>query len=111
LVLGLEGLIGKRSGSKYEPGKRSGAWIKIKLYHEQEFVIGGYTQPEGARKHFGALLIGFYEGKKLKFAGRVGTGFSDKLLRDLFAQLKRSEPKTAPFLTFPPPVGVDGIKV
>ena len=51
--LGLEGLIGKRAGSRYEPGKRSGAWIKIKLHLEQEFVIGGYTEPEGSRKYFG----------------------------------------------------------
>jgi len=55
--LGLEGLIGKRAGSRYEAGKRTGAWIKIKLHLEQEFVIGGYTEPEGARKHFGALLV------------------------------------------------------
>ena len=70
-TLGLEGLIGKRSGSRYEAGKRSGAWVKIKLNLEQEFVIGGHTEPEGFRKHFGALLVGFYEGKRLKFAGRV----------------------------------------
>src|SRR5260370_31640629 len=57
--LGLEGLIGERSGSRYEPGKRTGAWIKLKLHQEQEFVIGGYTEPEGARKYFGALLVGF----------------------------------------------------
>ena len=68
--LGLEGLIGKRSGSRYEAGKRTGAWVKIKLYQEQEFVIGGYTEPEGSRKHFGALLVGFYEGKSFKFAAR-----------------------------------------
>jgi bifunctional non-homologous end joining protein LigD len=56
--LGFEGLIGKRSGSRYEAGKRTGAWIKIKLHLEQEFVIGGYTGPEGSRKYFGALLRG-----------------------------------------------------
>jgi ATP-dependent DNA ligase len=56
-------IVGKRSGSRYEAGKRTGAWVKIKLYQEQEFVIGGYTEPEGARKRFGALLVGFYEGK------------------------------------------------
>ena len=88
--LGLEGLIGKRSGSRYEAGKRTGAWIKIKLHQEQEFVIGGYTEPEGSRKHFGALLVGFYEGKKLKFAGRVGTGFSEKLLSTLYSDLKQN---------------------
>ncbi len=87
--LGLEGLIGKRSGSRYEPGKRTGAWIKLKLHQEQEFVIGGYTEPEGSRKYFGALLVGFYEGEKLKFAGRVGTGFSEKLLRSLFDDLQK----------------------
>jgi hypothetical protein len=68
----------QRKGSRYEAGKRSGAWIKIKLHQEQEFVIGGYTEPEGGRKYFGALLVGFYEGEKLKFVGRVGTGFSEK---------------------------------
>jgi ATP dependent DNA ligase domain len=61
--LGLEGLIGKRAGSRYEAGKRSGAWVKIKLYQEQEFVIGGYTEPEGSRKHFGAFLVGLYEAR------------------------------------------------
>jgi ATP-dependent DNA ligase len=54
------------SGSQYEAGKRSGTWVKIKLHLEQEFVIGGYTDPEGGRKHFGALLVGLYEGKRLK---------------------------------------------
>ena len=58
--LGLEGLIGKRTDSVYESGRRSGAWIKLKLNREQEFVIGGYTKPEGSRKNFGALLIGCY---------------------------------------------------
>jgi bifunctional non-homologous end joining protein LigD len=95
--MGLEGLIGKRAGSRYEPGKRSGAWIKIKLHQEQEFVIGGYTEPEGSRKYFGALLVGFYEGKRLKFAGRVGTGFSDKLLRSLFSDLSRIGVEKCPF--------------
>ena len=78
--LGLEGLIGKRAGSRYEVGKRTGAWIKVKLHQEQEFVIGGYTEPEGSRKYFAALLVGVFERKKLKFAGRVGTRFSEKLL-------------------------------
>jgi bifunctional non-homologous end joining protein LigD len=84
-----QGLIGKRAGSRYEAGKRSGAWIKVKLHQEQEFVIGGYTEPEGSRKHFGALLVGFYEGKKFKFAGRFGTGFSEKLLKTLFTEANK----------------------
>jgi bifunctional non-homologous end joining protein LigD len=99
--LGLEGLIGKRSGSRYEAGKRSGAWVKIKLHQEQEFVIGGYTDPEGGRKHFGALLVGFYEGKKLKFAGRVGTGFSEKLLHSLFSELNKIRVEGCPFFNLP----------
>jgi bifunctional non-homologous end joining protein LigD len=96
-TLGLEGLIGKRAGSRYEAGKRSGAWIKIKLHLEQEFVIGGYTEPEGSRKYFGALLVGFFEGKKLKFAGRVGTGFSEKLLSTLFSELNKIRIEKCPF--------------
>jgi bifunctional non-homologous end joining protein LigD len=101
--LGLEGLIGKRSGSRYEAGKRTGAWVKIKLYQKQEFVIGGYTEPEGSRKHFGALLVGFYEGKSFKFAGRVGTGFSDKLLRSLFDDLQKIRVESCPFSNLPAP--------
>jgi bifunctional non-homologous end joining protein LigD len=101
--LGLEGLIGKRSGSRYEVGKRSGAWTKIKLHLEQEFVIGGYTDPDGARKHFGALLVGFYEGKKLKFSGRVGTGFNDKLLRSLHSDLSKIQVESCPFFNVPTP--------
>jgi len=99
--LGLEGLVAKRSGSKYEAGRRTGAWIKIKLHLEQEFVIGGYTEPEGSRKYFGALLVGFYEGKQLKFCGRVGTGFNDKLLRSLFSELKDIRVESCPFVNVP----------
>jgi bifunctional non-homologous end joining protein LigD len=78
--LSLEGLIGKRAGSKYD-SKRSGALIKIKLYQQGSFVIGGYIQPAGERKHMGALLVGVNENGKLKFAGRVGIGFSEKFLK------------------------------
>src|SRR5271157_5403335 len=99
--LGLEGLIGKRAGSRYEAGRRTGAWVKIKLHQEQEFVIGGYTEPEGSRQFFGALLVGFYEGKQLKFGGRVGTGFSDKLLRSLFADLGKIRAESCPFVNVP----------
>jgi bifunctional non-homologous end joining protein LigD len=99
--LGLEGLIGKRAGSRYEAGKRTGAWIKVKLHQEQEFVIGGYTEPEGSRKYFGALLVGFYEDKKLKFAGRVGTGFSDELLSTLYSELNKIRVEKCPFFNLP----------
>jgi ATP-dependent DNA ligase len=78
--LQLEGLIAKRPDSLYESGRRSGAWIKVKLTRAQDFVIGGYTMPEGARKYFGSLLVGYQSPEGLRFAGRVGTGFSEKLL-------------------------------
>jgi bifunctional non-homologous end joining protein LigD len=70
----LEGFIAKRPDSLYESGRRSGAWVKVKLTQQQEFVIGGYTQPEGSRKYFGALIVGYYGPAELLFAGRVGTG-------------------------------------
>ena len=99
--LGLEGLIGKRRDSLYEAGQRSGAWIKLKLRHEQEFVIGGYTNPEGARTHFGALLVGFYENKKFKFCGKVGTGFSAKLLASLHRRFAKIACGKCPFVNLP----------
>jgi bifunctional non-homologous end joining protein LigD len=99
--LGLEGLIAKRNDSIYEPGKRSGAWIKLKSRREQEFVIGGYTNPQGARTNFGALLVGFYEDKRLKFCGKVGTGFNTKLLISLHARLKMIGRDDCPFVNLP----------
>ncbi|MEO6002970.1 MAG: non-homologous end-joining DNA ligase [Opitutus sp.] len=99
--LGLEGLIGKRPESHYEAGHRSGNWIKLKLNHEQEFVIGGYTPPGGTRLHFGALLVGVYDGGELKFAGKVGTGFNTKLLRSLHAQFSKIETEQCPFVDLP----------
>jgi bifunctional non-homologous end joining protein LigD len=93
-------LIGKRAGSKYD-SKRSGAWIKIKIYRQDSFVIGGYTQPGGERKHLGALLVGAYQDGKLKFAGRVGTGFSDKLLKSLSVELNKFAIKDCPFHNLP----------
>ncbi len=99
--LGLEGLIGKRSGSLYESGRRSGAWIKLKLVKQQEFVIGGYTEPSGARQHMGALLVGVYEKNKLVYAGKVGTGFSAAVLSDLAEQFGEQAQKTCPFSDLP----------
>ncbi|HWA87142.1 MAG TPA: non-homologous end-joining DNA ligase, partial [Opitutus sp.] len=104
--LGLEGLIGKKPESFYEAGRRSGAWIKLKLHREQEFVIGGYTPPGGAREHFGALLVGYYEAAPydrpiLKFAGKVGTGFDARRLRDLHDRLRKIATETCPFADLP----------
>jgi bifunctional non-homologous end joining protein LigD len=70
--LGLEGLIGKRTGSRYEAGKRTGAWIKVKLHLEQEFVIGGYTEPGGSRKYFGALWSAFSKAGSLSLLAESG---------------------------------------
>jgi bifunctional non-homologous end joining protein LigD len=102
-ALGLEGLVAKRRGSQYQAGRRSGVWLKLKLQQEQDFVIGGYTEPEGARKYFGGLVVGVYEDKKLKFAGRVGTGFSEKLLRTLHSGLNKIRIKACPFFNLPAP--------
>jgi bifunctional non-homologous end joining protein LigD len=104
--LGLEGIVGKQPRSLYEPGRRRGAWIKLKCVNEQEFVIGGYTPPAGSRKYFGALLVGYYdEGKKkggrLRFAGKVGTGFTEKSLAALYQQFQAERRKDCPFLDLP----------
>ncbi len=98
---GLEGIIGKQSNSAYEPGRRSGAWIKLKCVSEQEFVIGGYTPPQGARKHFGAILVGYYENKDLVFAGKVGTGFTAKSLANLRKQFQAEKRADCPFVDLP----------
>ncbi len=98
---GLEGIIGKQRNSVYEPGRRSGAWIKLKCVNEQEFVIGGYTPPQGARKHFGAVLVGYYENKKLVFAGKVGTGFTAKSLATLHKEFRAEERADCPFVDLP----------
>ncbi len=99
--LGLEGLIGKRKESVYEPGRRSGAWVKLKLHHEQEFIIGGYTRPGGSRQYFGALLLGFHEKRNLKFCGKVGTGFDEKLLKSLNSQFQGIAQNECPFSNLP----------
>jgi bifunctional non-homologous end joining protein LigD len=98
---GLEGLIGKLRDSPYEAGRRSGAWIKLKCVNEQEFVIGGFTPPQGARQHFGAILVGYYEGKKFLFAGKVGTGFNTKSLASLHKKLKSEQRDDCPFADLP----------
>jgi bifunctional non-homologous end joining protein LigD len=96
--LGLEGVIGKRKTSVYV-SRRSQDWIKLKCKNRQEFVIGGYTDPKGTRKGIGSLLLGFYdEDKKLRYAGNVGAGFSDKTLHDLRAKLDRIASTDGPFV-------------
>jgi bifunctional non-homologous end joining protein LigD len=92
----LEGIIGKKRGSTYQE-RRSRDWVKIKTGYAQEFVVGGWTEPKGSRKGFGALLLGVYQGKSLRFVGSVGTGFSTKLLAELYERLRKLERKSSPF--------------
>lgn len=99
--LGLEGLIGKKENSLYEVGQRSGSWIKLKLLKEQEFVIGGYTEPEGTREYFGSLIVGVFDKGKLVCTGKVGSGFNHNLLRSLHSQFKKVAAKTCPFSNLP----------
>jgi bifunctional non-homologous end joining protein LigD len=99
--LGLEGLIGKRKESTYESGRRSGAWIKLKVQREQEFVIGGFTPPGGTRKYFGALLVGVYQERELIFVGKVGTGFDSALLHSLHARFQKMLRDKCPFANLP----------
>jgi bifunctional non-homologous end joining protein LigD len=98
---GLEGIIGKLRNSVYEPGRRSGAWVKLKCINEQEFVIGGYTPPQGARKHFGAVLVGYYKDRDFVFAGKAGTGFTTKSLAALHKKFRAEERAECPFVDLP----------
>ncbi|MDT8386528.1 MAG: DNA ligase D [Thiogranum sp.] len=100
--LGLEGIISKRVAARYRE-TRSKDWLKVKCTQHQELLIGGYTDPGGSRTGFGALLLGGWRGERLVYAGKVGTGFSERQLKDLLAQLKRRAVKTSPFDT--PPAG------
>jgi bifunctional non-homologous end joining protein LigD len=98
---GGEGLIAKKIDSAYHINSRSKDWLKIKVSNEQEMVIGGYTEPKGSRQGFGALLLGYYEGNKLVYSGKVGTGFNEDVLKELHSKLKRLERKTMPFAVVP----------
>jgi bifunctional non-homologous end joining protein LigD len=98
--LGLEGTIAKRATAPYRPG-RNKDWLKIKCIARQEFVIGGYTPPGGSRQYLGALLIGLREKGALRYAGKVGTGFSAQSLRDLHGRLTPLERSSSPFTPAP----------
>jgi bifunctional non-homologous end joining protein LigD len=94
---GWEGVIAKLRGSPYEEGERSRSWRKVKVRGESEFVIGGYTPPQGSRAEFGALLVGMFDGPKLRYVGKVGTGYTQETLRDLGAKLRRLHTELSPF--------------
>lgn len=99
---GWEGLIAKSASARYVKG-RSKEWLKFKCSFEQELVIGGYTDPQGGRSHFGALLVGYYDAKgDFLYAGKVGTGFTQRTLADLHARMHRLERKQPPFAGRPP---------
>ncbi|PYR59943.1 MAG: DNA ligase D, partial [Acidobacteria bacterium] len=99
--LGLEGIVSKRRDQPYRPGKRGG-WVKTKCVKRQEFVVGGFTDPEGSRQGIGALLVGYYDGDRLVFSGKAGTGFSVSVARDLRARLEKIETPDCPFTPCPP---------
>jgi len=93
---GWEGVIAKRADAPYRAG-RSRDWLKFKCVTEQELVVGGYTDPAGSRTEFGALLVGYYERGSLRYAGKVGSGYSREVLRDLGGRLARLERADPPF--------------
>src|SRR5256886_9784199 len=95
---GLEGVMAKRLDAQYEPGRRSGAWLKVKNRNRQELVIGGWLEGEGKRRGYpGALLVGYYDGGKVVYAGKVGTGFTDKTLGKLNEMLTALANDKSPF--------------
>jgi bifunctional non-homologous end joining protein LigD len=94
---GLEGILAKKRDSLYHEA-RSRDWLKIKITQRQECVIGGYTDPEGSREYFGALVLGLYDRqKRLIHVGQVGTGFDEKVLKEIFGRLQPLKTKQNPF--------------
>ena len=99
---GLEGVVGKRKDSRYEAGRRSAAWLKVKATHSDDFVIGGYTKGKGSRAPLGALLVGYWDGAgKLQYASHVGSGFDERTLPDTQARLDALRARTCPFADKP----------
>ena len=95
----LEGVVAKRRNSVYEPGRRSGSWVKVKRFRAQEVVVGGWTPGRGRRsEHIGALLLGVPGGDGLDYVGKVGTGFTDETLEDLGRRLRALRTTTCPFV-------------
>lgn len=95
--MNMEGIIAKKADSLYTPGVRTKEWLKIKIAKRQEVVIGGYTLNEGSKKAFSSLLVGVFENGELHYTGKIGTGFTDKLQRELMQQFKRLQQKSCPF--------------
>jgi bifunctional non-homologous end joining protein LigD len=102
LASGYEGIVAKRLDSAYQPGLRSRAWLKVKALRTAEFLIGGYTRGKGAREPLGALLLGYRDGKALRYAGHVGSGLDEATIAVLLKRTARLKRATAPFAAKPP---------
>lgn len=99
---GWEGILAKRTDATYQPGSRSPDWLKLKLLHRAEFVVGGYTEPRGSRAHLGAILLGYFdEHGKLRYVGHTGGGFDLASLEDMHRRLARLQRRTSPFAVPP----------
>ena len=97
-----EGIMAKRRDCPYEPGRRVRFWQKLKIENRQELVVGGWTAPRNSRKHFGALLLGYHDTSgRLIYAGHTGGGFSERLLDEVYARLRKLERRTSPFTVVP----------
>ncbi len=94
---GWEGIMAKRMDSRYEPGKRTRSWLKLKIEFREEFVVGGYTEPRNSREKIGALLLGYFDGDRFIYVGHTGGGFTRLSLNDMYKRLKPLERKTSPF--------------
>ncbi len=101
---GEEGIMAKRADSRYVSA-RTMDWLKVKCLRRQELVVGGYTAPQGSRERLGALLVGHYDGKALRYAGKVGTGYDRKTLELLYQRLLPLHRATSPFVQGPKPAG------
>ena len=101
LASGFEGVIGKRKDSRYESGKRSTSWLKVKPTVSADFVIGGYTRGKGSRASLGSILVGYWDKGKLRYASNVGSGFDDRTLADVTTRLEPLRTKAMPFAQKP----------
>jgi bifunctional non-homologous end joining protein LigD len=101
LASGLEGVVGKRKDSRYEAGRRSASWLKVKAVRSDEFVVGGYTKGKGSRSPLGALLVGYWQDGALRYASHVGSGFDERTLPATQARLEPLRRKTSPFAEKP----------
>lgn len=99
--MGLEGIIAKKADSLYLPGDRGRNWLKIKNHKRHEVVIGGFTHNDDSPKHFSALLVGVFEGGKLQYTGKIGTGFTDKVQKEMMAKFKPLITSKPPFAALP----------